>query len=340
MSKDILIEAKNLKQFFPIQKGIFKKTVGYIKAVNNINLKIFENETVGLVGESGCGKTTLGRTLMRLYEPTGGEINFKNNGKLIKLTGLDDKQMRKMRVNMQMIFQDPFSSLNERMTVMENIGEPLYVNGILSGQKLKERVEDLLVKVGLKKEHLTRYPHSFSGGQRQRIGIARALAVNPSFIVADESVSALDVSVQAQILNLLKDLQSEFNLTYLFISHDLSVIRYMCDRIAVMYVGSIVEIAERDKLLGNPFHPYTEALLSAVPRANTLRKKDRIMMPEELPDPGNLPEGCDFNNRCQYSQEICKNKNPELTEVLDGHYAACHFAGEIGLKGINSGKVS
>lgn len=340
MAGDILLETKDLQKFFPIQKGILKRTVGYIKAVNTINLKIFEKETLGLVGESGCGKTTLGRSLLRLYEPTAGQILFKNGQRMIDIMQLDQKSMRKMRVQMQMIFQDPFSSLNERMTVMDNIGEPLFVNKIMDGQELKDRVADLLQKVGLKKEHLTRYPHSFSGGQRQRIGIARALAVHPRFIVADESVSALDVSVQAQILNLLQDLQAELNLTYLFISHDLSVIRYMCSRIAVMYVGSIVELAERDELLSNPRHPYVEALLSAVPRASVERKKDRIMMPGELPDPGNLPVGCDFQNRCQYVEDVCREKNPELREVWPNHFVACHLAETLSLRGIHTARVS
>ncbi|MFW5856169.1 MAG: ATP-binding cassette domain-containing protein, partial [Bacillota bacterium] len=241
MEEGVLLDIRNLKQFFQIQRGFLKRTVGYVKAVNDVNLEIKENETLGLVGESGCGKTTLGRSILRLYEPTEGEIYFRVNNEVIPILELDNKEMRKIRSQMQVIFQDPYSSLNERMTVLGNVGEPLLNNNIAKGRELEERVANILTEVGLQEEHLRRYPHSFSGGQRQRIVIARALVVNPKFIVADESVSALDVSIQAQILNLLKDIQEEFGLTYLFISHDLSVVRYVCDRIAVMYVGSIVE---------------------------------------------------------------------------------------------------
>lgn len=334
-NNNMLLEVKDLKQYFPIQKGFLRRTVGYIKAVNGVSLTIKKNETLGLVGESGCGKTTLGRSILRLYEPTDGKILFNNGDEMISILDLDRKEQQKMRCNMQMIFQDPFSSLNERMTVMQNVGEPLLVNGIASGKELEERVEDMLVKVGLRKEHLRRYPHAFSGGQRQRIGIARALVVNPKFVVADEPVSALDVSIQAQILNLLKRLQDEFQLSYLFISHDLSVIRHVSNRIAVMYVGRLVELGARDQVLNTPLHPYTEALLSAVPRAGKKgQRASRIIMSGDPPDPSRLPSGCSFHERCRYTEEICKAEEPEFTEIETGHYVACHRARELSLKGV------
>lgn len=331
-----LLEIQGLKQHFPIQKGFLRRTVGWVKAVDGVNLNIAGNETVGLVGESGCGKTTLGRSIIRLYEPTDGKVYFNTDSERISVTELQRKELRKIRSQMQMIFQDPFSSLNERMTVLENIGEPLLVNRIAKGRELAERVEDVLVKVGLDPEHLRRYPHSFSGGQRQRIGIARALSIQPRFIVADESVSALDVSIQAQILNLLTDLQDQFDLTYLFISHDLSVIRYLSDRIAVMYVGKMVELGQREELLNNPKHPYTEALLSAVPRTDLDHDYQRIIMPDNIPDPSNLPDGCAFHTRCRYAKDVCQQKEPPLADVAEKHQAACHFADELSLRGISS----
>ncbi len=330
-----VLEVERLQKFFPIQKGFLRRVVGYIKAVNDVDLYIKERETLGLVGESGCGKTTLGRCLLRLYEPTGGEIYFRLNGERIPILDLEKKEMRKMRKSMQMIFQDPFSSLNERMTIMEIVGEPLLVNEVATGRELERRVEKTLIQVGLKREHMRRYPYAFSGGQRQRIGIARALAVSPAFVVADESVSALDVSVQAQIVNLMKDLQEDYDLTYLFISHDLGVVRYLSDRIAVMYVGKIVEVAPREELLQNPRHPYTEALLSAVPRVSLTHHKDRIVLKGSPPDPSDLPSGCHFHPRCRYAQSICSQQAPPWSNVGVDHQVTCHFGRELELRGIS-----
>ncbi|MEM7536704.1 MAG: ABC transporter ATP-binding protein [Chloroflexota bacterium] len=338
-----LIEVHNLQQFFPIQTGFFRRTVGYVKAVNGVSLTIHEGETLGLVGESGCGKSTLGRSILRLYEPTDGEVILHHDGKKLPVLDLEYKEMRPIRANMQMIFQDPFASLNERMNVLQNVIEPLVCNDIGTQQEREEKAENLLMQVGLRPEHIRRYPHSFSGGQRQRIGIARALSIEPKFIVADEPVFALDVSVQAQILNLMKDLQAEFGLSYLFISHDMAVIRYMADRIAVMYVGKLVEYASRDELLQNPAHPYTEALHSAVPRlagytGNTREhdRRSRIVLEGSPPDPSNLPEGCVFQSRCRYAQARCSQEEPQLREISDGHFVACHLTEELDLIGIQS----
>ncbi|MGP3778730.1 ABC transporter ATP-binding protein [Halanaerobium saccharolyticum] len=336
MQQDTLVEIDNLKQYFAIEKGIFNRKVGEIKAVNGVNLKIKKRETLGLVGESGCGKSTLGRAVLRLQEPTAGDVYFNQDDEKVSVLELNNKEMRKVRANMQMIFQDPFSSLNERMTVMDNIIEPLVVNNIGDKASRKKRAGDLLEEVGLRREYLSRYPHSFSGGQRQRVGIARALSIKPQFIVADEPVSALDVSVQAQILNLLKKLQKELDLTFLFISHDLGVIRYVSDRIAVMYMGNIVEIGEREELLRNPHHPYTEALLSAVPRAG--QRRNRIVLEGSTPDPINLPSGCIFRTRCPYAEEKCKEQKPEWENIEGEHFAACHFKDSLELKGIKNRK--
>ena len=328
-----LLEIKDLKKYFPVQKGFLKRTVGFVKAVDGVNLSVNAGETVGIVGESGSGKTTLGRTLLRLYEPTLGEVNLRVDGEMINVTQLNGPDLRKLRRNAQMIFQDPYASLNPRMTVLETVGEPLFVNGIASGREMEARVAEVIEQVGLRKEHLRRYPHSFSGGQRQRIGIARALVVRPRLIVADEPVSALDVSIQAQILNLLKDLQAQYDLTYLFISHAMNVVRYMCDRIAVMYAGRMVELASKNEVMKHPKHPYTEALLSSVPRTSSRIRGERTVSAGEVPDLANLPSGCVFHPRCKYVVDRCKTEVPKLRTV-DGHLVSCHRAEELALKGI------
>lgn len=334
-TSNFLISVKNLKKYFPIQRGFLRKLVGYVKAVDDVTIEIEERETLGLVGESGSGKSTLGRTMMRLYDPTDGQILFKDEDKVVNLTELESEELRKFRRNMQIIFQDPFSSLNERMTVLENVGDPLLINGLVSSKhELVDQVVETLQQVGLRREDVRRYPHSFSGGQRQRICIARALILKPKFIVCDEPVSALDVSIQAQILNLLKDLQEQFSITYLFISHDISVVRYMADRIAVMYAGRLVEVAPRDELLTHPLHPYTEALLSAVPRTVSGRRKGRSILTGDPPDPANLPTGCVFHVRCRYAKDICKEEQPSLRSISSEHYVSCHLAENLALKGM------
>jgi peptide/nickel transport system ATP-binding protein len=333
--RETLLEVKDLKKYFPIQSGLMRRTIGFVKAVDGVSFEIKRGETLGLVGESGCGKTTTGRCIVRVMEPTAGQINLKSNGHLTSLTGLGRSELKQYRRNMQMIFQDPFSSLNPRMTVLEIVGEPLLVNGIAKGKELQDQVEQTLVSVGLKMEHMRRYPHSFSGGQRQRIGIARALVLRPQLIVADEPVSALDVSIQSQIVNLLQDLQDEYQLTYLFIAHDMSVVRQISNRIAVMYVGKLVELAETDELLGYPKHPYTEALLSAVPRPDPHHVSGRMILRGEAPDPANPPPGCVFQNRCKYAQDICRAEVPPLVEVRPGHLASCHFADTLELRGLS-----
>ena len=332
-----LLDVRDLRMYFPIQKGIFRKTVAYVKAVDNVNFAIAARETLGLVGESGCGKTTVGRCVVRAYEPTGGELLFREvDGSVTDLLPLDKKELLPYRRQVRMIFQDPYSSLNPRLPVLEIVGEPLRVNHNMSGKELEEKVASLLARVGLRPEYIQRYPHAFSGGERQRISIARALALDPRLVVADEAVSALDVSVRAQILNLLQDLQDEFDLTYLFISHDLSVIEYLCDRVAVMYVGNIVEVAPTKTLFRQPAHPYTEALLSAVPKPNPLMRqhKDRIILRGDVADPANPPTGCYFHPRCQYAQDRCSTDKPELRDVGAGHQVACHFAEELDLRGV------
>lgn len=329
-----LLEVKNLKKYFPVEKGFWRKTVGYVKAVDKVNLYINEGETLGVVGESGCGKTTLGRCILRAIEPTEGSILFRLNGDMIDITKLDRESLRATRRYTQMIFQDPYSSLDSRMTVLDIVGEPLLVNKLATERKMEERVKDLVKVVGLNVKHLKRYPHAFSGGQRQRIGIARALASNPKFIVADEPVSALDVSVQAQTLNLLQDLQARFKLTYLFISHDLSVVEHISDRIAVMYVGKIVELAKTEEFFLNPLHPYSEALLSALPKPDPRLRMKRIILSGEVANPVNPPSGCYFHPRCKYAEEICKKEEPKWKEVNPDHFVACHFAKELSLKGV------
>ncbi len=333
---DILLEVHDIKKHFPITRGFFKRVVGQVKAVDGVSFAIQAGETFSLVGESGCGKTTIGNLIVRALRPSGGEILFRHNGRMVDLAGLSERELkaRGIRRAMQMIFQDPFSSLNPRMRVLDVVGEPLIVNQVATGKALEERVSQLLRQVGLKPHYLKRYPHAFSGGQRQRIGLARALALNPRLIVADEPVSALDVSIQAQILNLLQDLQEAFQLTYLFISHDLSVVEHISDRVAVMYVGKIVELAETEALFRQPRHPYSEALLSAVPRSDPEVKKERILLAGEVADPANPPSGCAFHPRCPYTIERCVAEEPVLREMEPGRFVSCHRTQEIRLTGV------
>jgi len=332
---EILLEVKNLKKHFPIQRGFLRRTVGYVRAVDGISFYIKKGETLGLVGESGCGKTTTGRCILRLIEPTSGEIIFNDeNAGRVHIERLDGEQMRRLRRNMQIVFQDPYSSLNPRLTLKRIVGEPLVVNKVCKGRELEERVAELLRAVGLRPEYMDRYPHAFSGGQRQRISLARALALNPKFIVADEPVSALDVSVQAQVLNLMEDLQEQFDLTYLFIAHNLSVIKHISDRVAVMYVGKLVESAETEELFLNPKHPYTEALMSAVPKPDPRARRERIVLAGEVADPANPPSGCYFHPRCRYAQEICRVEEPELREISPEHFVSCHLAERLQLRGV------
>jgi len=316
-----LIEVKGLKKYFPIKGGVFQRVTGFVRAVDGVSFNIKQGDIFGLVGESGCGKTTLGRTCLRLVEPTSGEINFEG----FDLLNLNLNEMQKVRRDMQMVFQDPFSSLHPRKMVKDIVGEGLVIHGLAKGPELQEKVLQTLEKVGLKKEHLYRYPHEFSGGQRQRIGIARALILNPKLIVLDEPTSALDVSVQAKILNLLLKLQKDLSLTYLFISHNLSVIEYMSDRIAVMYVGKIVEMGTKVELFEEPLHPYTKALFSAIPIPDPDFKHEKIILKGDVPSPLNPPSGCRFHPRCPYSRPSCEENEPELINVGNGHLVACPF---------------
>ena len=321
MAQEPLLEVKHLKKYFPIKGGVFSKTIGHVYAVDDVSFALHRGETLGLVGESGCGKSTTGRTILRLIEPTAGEIHFEDQN----ITELGKSEMRALRREMQIIFQDPYASLNPRMTIGSIIGEPLEIHKIAKGAEKEERVATLLQKVGLRAEDMRKYPHEFSGGQRQRIGIARALALNPKLIICDEPVSALDVSIQAQVLNLLGDLQEEFGLSYLFIAHNLNVVEHISNRVAVMYLGKIVELASDKELYENPQHPYTEALLSAVPIPDPTVKKKRIILEGDVPSPINPPSGCHFHTRCPYKEKICEEVEPVFKDIGGGHWVACHL---------------
>ena len=329
-----ILEVVNLRKLFPIRKGFLRRMVGKVRAVDGVSFHIRKGETLALVGESGCGKTTVSRCVLRALQPTSGEIRFTVNGKTIDLVPLRKRDLKPLRRHMQMVFQDPFSSLNPRMMIADIIGEPLLINGVRSAAKRRERVNELLEMVQLPSAYMNRFPHAFSGGQRQRIGIARALALNPSLIVADEPVSALDVSVQAQILNLLIDLQDRLGLTYLFVAHDLSVVKHVSDRVAVMYVGRIVEIAATQALFDAPKHPYTEALLSAVPKPDPRVRTDRIILEREVADAANPPPGCHFHPRCRYAVERCRVEVPSLEQIEPDRWVSCHRARELALSGV------
>ncbi len=330
-----LIEVRDLKKHYPIRRGLLKRTVAHVRAVDGVSFSIQPGETVGLVGESGCGKSTTGRCLIRLVEPTSGEILFRDGDRdALPVVQLDAAQLKLYRRQVQIIFQDPYSSLDPRMSVFDIVSEPLRIHRVYAGSELEDRVVYLLKAVGLQNHHMRRYPHAFSGGQRQRIGIARALALEPKMVVCDEPVSALDVSIQAQVLNLLTNLQQQFGLTYLFISHDLSVVQHISNRVAVMYVGKIVEVAATQELFQHPLHPYTEALISAVPKPDPQARRQRILLAGDVANSANPPSGCYFHPRCHYAQEICKTDEPAMREVLPQHFVTCHFAEELTLRGM------
>jgi oligopeptide/dipeptide ABC transporter ATP-binding protein len=333
--ENIILDVRDLKMYFPIHRGFTQRVVGHVKAVDGVSLYLRDGEVLGLVGESGCGKTTVGRTILRLYEPTSGEVKFRSkNGDWVDLARISQAKMKPLRREIRMIFQDPFSSLNPRMTVKDLISEPLEIHNVAHGREAEDRVAELMKSVGLDPSYMRRYPHEFSGGQRQRIGLARTLSLNPRLVIADEPVSALDVSVQAQVMNLLQELKEKLGLTLIFVAHDLSVVEHISDRIAVMYVGKIMEMSETEELLNHPLHPYTEALLSSIPPADPDIHLERIKLQGEVPSPANPPSGCIFHPRCNYAQGVCKEEIPALTEVKPGHFAACHFAKELTLKGI------
>ena len=329
-----IVEIKNLKKYYPLTSGIMKKVTGVVKAVDDVSFVIPRGKTIGLVGESGCGKTTISKCILRAIDPTEGEIYLNNDDGSHDLATLTENELRPLRKEMQMIFQDPFSSLNPRMNLFEIVSEPLLLNGVKNKSERQDRVEELLEKVGLRSEYMIRYPHAFSGGQRQRIGIARALALNPSLIVCDEPVSGLDVSVQAQVINLLMDLQDEFGLSYLFVSHDLSIVRQISDEINVMYLGRLVENGTPEQIFSNPKHPYTEALISAVPQADPDLVKNHKTLIGEIPNPSNPPSGCYFHPRCTYATDECKKTNPELTIDKSGRTFSCHNAKDLNLTGL------
>ncbi len=330
-----LLEVVGLKKYFPIKRGFFKRIVGYVKAVDDLNFHIMEGETLGLVGESGCGKTTAGRSILRAINPSDGKILFQDpHLGQVNVAELDNEDLLKVRRNMRMIFQDPYASLNPRMTLLDIVGAPMRAMNLASGKELEDRVAEMLKRVGLRPEYMRRYPHAFSGGQRQRIGLARALAPVPKFIVCDEPVSALDVSVQAQILNLLQDLQADMGLTFLFVAHDLSVVAHISDRVAVMYVGKMVELAPTQELYTRPLHPYTEALMSAIPLPNPKRRGEkRVLLTGEVANPANPPSGCYFHPRCNYCIDVCRTDEPAFEEILPGHWAKCQRARELKLRG-------